>query len=284
MEIYDVNTQKYLDTGEFTKIAEFIKSVQKSRADEFCKKYPEYRIISRVKDDPNFQENLNIHLMNSNVPFYDAFICETMLHKNNNGYIEINEFTYQLNCFCKSIFHRKKWNDRRINGPDKFLNFVWKEWKEKQINKEFDLLEEQSNLLFDSCNDLFEYYKKFVYSDNYKFVTLEDVRELFNGLVEQKIWFEKNNDLYNVYRDVEYNNVVTDSKNKYYSGQISKIDELHLRAVAKSRREKLKKIKSKINFIPMEDTDNNFDGFWSEHKLNKNVYFIPQFLVFYSQF
>lgn len=282
MKFYNVNTKEYIANGEFIRIAEFISSIKKSRAERLAIRYSDYKIKPRTIEDSDLHSSINIHLQRTNMPFYDSLLCETLIHKQGCGYIDLQEYTFQLNIFCKTIFHRRRWNPYKLGGPDKFLNFVWEDWKQTQPNFEFDILEQHANTIFDNSENLLEYHKNFVYNDDYQFVTEKDMRELFDGLVNQNIWLSKQDNLYQVYENVDYDDVVTDSKNNYYLGNVSKFDEIHIRAKFSEHNKKMRQIRSKVNFVPRNEQSGFFDGFWSEHKLNGKVYFIPQFLVFYS--
>lgn len=283
MHVYDVNTTEYLNGNEFGNIIDFIIGVRNSRATAFAARYPDYKIKPRVTIiDSKTDESLFNHLKNFNVPFYDSIICETLLHKDNIGYIEINEFTYQLNCFSKTIFHRKKWIDQNNDGNDKFLQFIWNGWKQTQQHNKFDALEEVANQLFDSCDNLFDFHTQFVYNDKYKFATVEDIRELFDELVAKKVLLGKIGDLYQIYTDVDYNQAETDAKDRYYSGKISKLDEIHIRGTYKKLIPILKSMSSKLHLIPLEDEHNMFEGLWLVHKFSGRVWFVPQFLAFYN--
>jgi hypothetical protein len=283
MKVYNVNTDEYLESNEFNDIVDFIISVHDSREKDLAIKYPEYKVKPRViVENPKGKDIFN-HLKNYNTPFYDSVVCETILHKDNCGYIEINEFTYQLNCFSRTIFHRKKWLDYNNNGTDSFLYFVWDDWKKTQSDSEFDKLEAVADEHFEKCNNLLEYHKAFVYDDTHKFASVEEVREMFDQLVEQGLFLSKHGDLYKVYEDTAYEDAQTDSKDRWHSGKLSKFDEIHLRSSYKIQESKFKNLTSKLSFVPRVNTDNQFDGFWSQHKFGKRVFFIPQFLVFYNK-
>jgi len=280
MQVYNVNTPEYLASGEFDKIADHFDNIKQNRAKAFLERHPGYIIKPRVDHDPEQKQHIFEYLAASNMPFYDALIIETLLHKDNCGYVEPEEFAYQLNCFSKTIFHRMRWSNN--NPRDKFLQFVWDDWKQTQPNGEFDLLEKTADEKFAKCNNLFEYHCEFVFNPHYTFVSESDVRELFDELVRVGVFKSIGNNLYQVYENVEFDDVVTDSKNKFHSGQISKINELKIRATVKKRRDQLEQVGSKINFIP-QAKETLYDGFWYEHQLNGNIWFIPQFLVFYNK-
>lgn len=269
---------QYTTTEEFKAIEEYISSIITDRASSLCNKYPDYKIKTRA----NIGYLNTYHITNHNVPFFDM-LCETLLHKDNAGYLEINEFLYQLNCFAKTIFHRKIWADAFDSTPDKFLQFVYTDWKQNQINNEFDVLEATALDLFKASTNLKDYHRDFIYNTQYEFVTLAELRELFDGLVEQGVWKAKDNDLYQVYNDVEIEQVNLDTKHKMQTGQISTIDKLHIRSKFKvDTVPKLKSIDSKFNFIPMNDGQELFEPLVAEIKFGNKIWFIPQYLVFYS--
>jgi len=314
MKVYDVDSDEYLRGGEFESIIDFLVERRSNRSEKLSEKYPSYQIRPRVyvanpkkiaevnkvidrtlaeegkrqdfgnppvTDNPYDRESFK-HLQEWNIPFYDGIVMETMLHKDGNGYIDVVEFTYQLNCFCKTIFHRMKWSIYNGHKSDGFMFFIWNDWVEKQSNGEFDKLKEQSDMEFDNANNLLDYHQNFVYNDDYKFTTVEQVRELFDQLVEVGIWLGKQEDLYHVYKGAEFNEAETDSKDKFYSGKISKLDEIHIRGTFNKLRPTLQTLKSRILFVPSDYPEGTFEGFWMFHKFAKQVWFVPQFLVFYN--
>ncbi len=314
MKVYDVDSEEYLKSGEFEGIIDFLIARREERSKTLAAKYPEYQIRPRVyvanpkklatenkrvdrdladagsrqdfnnppaTDNPYDRESFK-HLTEWNVPFYDGVIMETMLHREGNGYIDVVEFTYQLNCFCKTIFHRMKWSIANGHKADGFMFFIWDDWVKTQQNGEFDHLKQLADTAFDQAANLLDYHRNFVYNDEFKFATVDDVREMFDELVNKGIWIGKNGDLYQVYTGADYAEAETDSKDKFYSGKVSKIDEIHIRGTFNKLKPTLQTLNSKLLFVPSEYPDGTFEGFWSIHKFGKNVWFIPQFLVFYN--
>ena len=314
MKVYDVDSDEYLRGGEFEKIIDFLVERREFRSAALSAKYPEYQIRPRVyvanpkkiaqenklidrtlaekgarqdfgnpivTDNPYDRESFK-HLQEWNIPFYDGVIMETMLHKGTDGYIDVVEFTYQLNCFCKTIFHRMKWSIANGHKQDGFMFYIWKDWQDKQHNGEFDKLKEQSDIAFDKANNLLDYHRDFVYNDEYKFATEQQVRELFDQLVEKGIWFGKEGDLYHVYKDAKFEEAETDSKDKFYSGKVSKLDEIHIRGTFNRLKPTLQTLNSRLLFVPSDYPEGTFEGFWMFHKFAKQVWFVPQFLVFYN--
>jgi hypothetical protein len=314
MQVYDVDSDAYLQGGEFESIIDFLVERREARSTVLSNKYPTYRIKPRVyvanpkkiaqtnkvvdrtlaevgtrqdfsnppaTDNPYDRESFK-HLQEWNIPFYDGIIMETMLYKDGNGYIDVVEFTYQLNCFSKTIFHRMKWSIANGHKQDGFMFYIWKDWQDKQRNNEFDKLKEQSDIAFQNADNLLDYHRDFVYNDDYKFATVDQVRELFDQLVEKGIWLGKDNDLYQVYKGAEFEEAETDSKDKFYSGKISKLDEIHIRGTFNRLKPTLQSLNSRLLFVPSEYTEGTFEGFWLFHKFAKQVWFVPQFLVFYN--
>lgn len=314
MKVYDVDSEEYLSSGEFEGIIDFLVERREQRSLQLANKYPSYRIKPRVyvanpkklatnnkRDDrdlaevkatqdfgnppatnnPYTRESFK-HLQEWNIPFYDGVIMETMLYKEGNGYIDVVEFTYQLNCFCKTIFHRMKWSIANGHGSDGFMFYIWKDWEDKQRNGEFDSLKQQADKCFDEAINLLDYHKDFVYNDEYKFATVDQVRELFDELVAKEVWLGKDDDLYHVFKDATYEEAETDSKDKFYSGKISKLDEIHIRGTFNRLKPTLQTLNSRLLFVPSEYPEGTFEGFWLFHKFAKQVWFVPQFLVFYN--
>ncbi len=314
MKVYDVDSEEYLKSGEFEGIIDFLIERRRERAVSLAAKYSGYQIRPRVyvadpkklatenkrtdrdladngakqdfnnpkaTDNPYDRESFK-HLQEWNIPFYDGIIMETMLHKDNEGFIDVVEFTYQLNCFCKTIFHRMKWSIANGHNSDGFMFYIWNDWVDKQYNHEFDTLKAQADIEFNNAANLLEYHKNFVYNDLFKFATVEDVRELFDELVDKGIWLGKNGDLYQVYSGASFEEAETDSKDKFYSGKISKLDEIHIRGTFNRFKPLLQSLNSKLLFVPSSYEDGTFEGFWSIHKFGNRVWFIPQFLVFYN--
>jgi len=273
---YNVNTEQYLTSEEFINITSFIQQIKSSRIINLYAKYPSYQIkprCSHTKID-------TYHLTSHNVPFFDI-VCETLLYKNKNSYLELNEFIFQANCFAKTIFHRRWWADQLQSDRDFFLDFVWDDWKSTQPHDKFDQLENIASSYFKSSNNLLDYFINFVYNPNYYFITIEEGRELFDELVESNIFLSKSNDLYQVIDNVEFDDINADTKSKL--NNISRLDLLHIQSNYRIKTlPALKKIRSKFNFIPMNDTSKKFKGEVVEVKVGNSVQFIPQFLFFYN--
>lgn len=314
MKVYDVDSEEYLTSGEFEGIIDFLVARREERSLKLASKYPGYQIRPRVyvanpkklatenkrvdrdlaednakqdfgnqiaTDNPYARESFK-HLQEWNIPFYDGVIMETMLHRGDEGFIDVVEFTYQLNCFCKTIFHRMKWSIANGHSQDGFMFYIWDDWKNKQFSNEFDTLKIQSDVAFDNADNLLDYHINFVYDDAYKFATVDEVRQVFDQLVNTGIWLGKEGDLYKVYEGATYDEAETDSKDKFYSGKISKIDEIHIRGTFNKLKDTLQTLNSKLLFVPSNYAEGTFEGFWSFHKFGKRVWFIPQFLVFYN--
>lgn len=284
MEPHDVNGPGYFDSDEFKQVSELVNSIQRARKMDLIKTYPEYKIKSRVDlKDTEYLSSKHYYYKHFNVPHYDTSFCESLLHKDDSGYLELNEFYYQLNVTCKTIFHRRKWFQWSSNTRDKFLEFTYDKWKRYQKDQEFDILEEQANKLFDTSESLFEYYRDFIFNEDYKFCSLEQTRDLFNELVDVGIWFSRDGDLYKIYHSTFFEEPDLDPKVRFYSGKISKMDQLHVRSVLKKTISISENLKSRINFFPSSNTEGVFNGFWSLSKFNNRVWFVPQFLVFYNE-
>jgi hypothetical protein len=272
MKLYDVNNTTYLESDEFKDIVDFAQQVKHTRAVDLQEHYPEYRIRARYRAD----QDISYSFLTHNIPFYDI-PCEVLLHQNIEGYLEINEWHFQLNCFLKSMFHRHWWSQQ-----DAFLNFVYSDWKTKQSNNEFDLLEEQAFAIFEECPNLLEYHKRFIYNQEIQMVSLENVRALFNGLITSGLIIGGEQDVYQVYAGIEYDDADTNVKRKFHAGLLSKMDVLYIKSKFKAEiLPKLQSLKTKFNFVPQPDIG-TFEGMWLTQKLNNQIWFIPQFLVFYN--
>ncbi len=266
MKPYDVKTVDH------TPIIDYIEGVRKERIAQLNNRYPDYAVNNRNRyyNEPN-----NV------IPFFDI-ICESLLHKDGNGYLEVTNFTYQMNCFAKSIFHRKMWIEM-VDKKEPFLYFIWDDWKTNQIDNEFDILEEQALKEFENAKDLLEFHQRFLYNDDYKFVNDNEMRELFDELVRTGLFLGKTGDLYQVYQNVDMETADTNTKYLYHSNSLTKLNRIHLEANFKVRTmPALASIKSKFNFIPKNDPYELFDGIWSQVKFGNTVWFLPQFLLFYG--
>ena len=243
----------------------------------FAANTPDYQVRSRIDiSSDDYKSGLYYYSENFKIPFYENDVYDSFLHKDGKGYLELVEFTRTMNIFCKTIFHRKLWNMVSPN-PDKFLNFIYDQW-----TPYFNGLDKTAHGIFADSASLADYYEKFVYNEEYKFVSLDDMRELFDALVDVGIWTAKNGNLYQVYENCEFDTRGIDTKVLYHSGRISKIDELHIRSVVSKQMPILKSLKTKLNFVPSHDPDGKYDGFWNSTKLNGKVWYIPLFLIFYA--
>lgn len=282
MEPYNVNTDEYACSTEAASIVSYIQSIVAARKHNLLDRYPGYKINPRCVFVFEEERELYSSIRDRNVPFFDI-ICETLLHKDDKGYLEINEFAYQLNCFQKNLFHRVIWSDAVGTNRDSFMDFIWKELKANQPLGEFDQLESIARSLFVEAPNLLTYLKQFTFNEDYQFVTLQDVRELFDALVDSGVFLGKYGDLYHVYSNTDIDHADTNTKRAYHQGEFKKLDYLYLQSKYKVEIEpKLKSLKTKFNFIPLSDPDGKFDGTWSTVKLSDGVHFIPQFLVFYG--
>ena len=281
MKLYNVNTEEYFNGKEFNSVIDYIVSIKEERANSLRLKYLNMTINSKYNRKDVLSEDLFYYFVQRNSPHFDI-VCDTILHDDLKGYMEINEFTFQVNCFSKSIFHRILWSEFSNTNKDKFLYFVFDDWKKYQIDNKFDELEKIARTIFDQCETLEEYYIKFVYNEEYSFVSLEDVRELFDELVKKGLFLNSIGDLYQIYDNVSIENADIDIKTKYYDGHIKKIDALHIDSAFKTRTlPLLKSLNTKFNCIP-KNIDEKFNGFWYQNKLGDKVWFIPQYLLFYN--
>ena len=272
MTPYNVNTHDYLASDEFNSIKQFISSVRDIRSNALQQRYPEYRIRPRY----NKNQDISYSFLTHNLPFYDI-PCEVLLHKDTEGYIELNEWHYQLNCYMKNMFHRRWWSEH-----DRFLNFVYTNWKEQQSSGEFDKFEQTARTAFATHSSLLDYHREFVYNPDIVMITLDDVRKLFASLVDVGLLLSQTVDLYQVYSGVEFDDADTNIKHRVNSGIMTEMDILHLKSKFKvSVLPKLQQLNCKYTFVPSPYVD-EFEGIWLLHKLNGHVWFLPQFLIFYS--
>ena len=275
MNIYNVNTQEYFNGSEFHSIVDYIRQLKSIRSDALLTKHQGYVINHRDHHD----NDLTFYMATRNVPYYDI-LCETLLHKDSRGYFDIEEYTYQVNCFAKTVFHRLQWFRYDDTNVDEFLVFVRDEWKAQQPGSRFDDLEVIANAMWDRW-DLVDYHKEFIYNDQYKFVTVEEVRELFDQLVAYGLLASSDTDLYQVYEGLTLEQARTDMKTRWYSNVLTSIDKLHIESTYKAKiLPLLNSITSPLNIIPSDG--GNFEGKWLLHKLGGKVWFIPQYLLFYN--
>jgi hypothetical protein len=284
MNFYNVNTTEYQQSSEFKDIMSFVHDLRLERLNKLTAKYPGFTVKHRIQSESTEYIGSQFYYMTHfNVPFYESFLCESLLHKDGNGYLELNDFAFQLNVYCKKIFHRKFWSDWNTGERDEFLYYVYELWHKHQRGGEFDYFQSLAQSEFDRAGSLFEYFKSFVYNESHQFVTLDEVRELFDQLVDKGIWLKRDGDLYQVYENVDYaEQQDMDVKVIYHAGKISRIDELHMRSVAKQRIPVFNSLTSKLNFYPVDDPEQRFEGFWHSPKLGGKVWFVPQFLIFFT--
>lgn len=279
MTPFDVSTAEFTNSNDYREVVDYIYSVRDARAQALSQAYPDYRIKPRCDPTPR---SLFYYLQEHNVPFFDI-ICETLLHKDNCGYLELNEFAYQLDCFSKTIFHRKLWADNINGNHDKFLEFVWDDWNTHQHNNEFDNLKKIADKIFSNSNSLTEYHREFIYNPNYNFITVNDVKQIFDELVQLGVFLSVEGNLYKVFEGVSFDDADTDTKSKIRSGKIGKIDILYIRSKFKVETlPKLQSLKTKFNFVPVRGDLAKFEETVVQIKLSDKVWFIPQFLIFYN--
>lgn len=255
-------TQQQID-----QLIEFVASVKKDRAQTLAQRYPTHTIKPRSAVNSGYKH----------VPFVDT-VCETLLHKDGCGYLELNEFTYQVNCFAKTIFHRKKWSDALAISKSDFMYFVWDDWDNIDGFKQLTAV---ADYAFNDCADLLEYHKQFIYTDIHGLVSVEDMRELFDALVDTGIFLSKQDDLYQVYENVDIDLVVTDTKQKFHNNEISKLNQVYLNSLYTVKvKPKLLALTTRLNFIPKQDPNSKFEPLIVMNKFGDGVWFLPQFLVF----
>lgn len=273
MELYNVNTPEYLHSTEFKDIVNFINNIRNQRERNLLTRHPSFQVNPRCQKD----QDISFSFVERNTPFFDM-PCETLLHKDGNGWIDIVEWHYHLNCFHKGIYHRLEWNKLPNHNPDNFLQEIYQDWS---TNTDFQLSMTQSEEAFNLYN-LLDYHKNFIYNENFEPISLADVRELFDALVIEGVFLNKENDLYQIYKDLTVEQANTNVKRKYYSGQITKIDELHVRSTFTVKTLPiLQKLTTKLNFVPNDIR--GFSGIWLVQKLAGQICFIPQNLVFYNK-
>jgi len=273
MQLYNVNTVEYLQSTEFKDIVNFINNVRNQREVNLLNRHPGYQVNPRCQKD----QDISFSFVERNTPFFDM-PCETLLHKDSNGWIDIVEWHFHLNCFHKGIYHRLEWSKLSNHNPDKFLQEIYQDWIS---NTDFQLSMTQSAEAFNLYN-LLDYHKNFVYNENFEPISLDDVRELFDALVVEGVFLNKDNDLYQIYKNLTVEQANTNVKRKYYSGQITKIDELHIRSTFTVKTLPiLQKLTTKLNFVPNDIK--GFSGIWLVQKLAGQICFIPQNLVFYNK-
>lgn len=198
-----------------------------------------------------------------------------------NGFVCVSEFAYQLNVYCKNIFHRNLWNER-AQYSDSFQHWVYHQFRKHQQDKKFDILEHEDLCHFELSGTLEEYFSRFVYNQDYVFISHEEVCELFEELVANQIWYGQIGDLYQIYHGLDDDVEVDDPKLLCHDGLISKTDEARIRSVIAILRPVFRRLKSKFNFFPADVNHDRFDGFWNFIQLGGRVWLVPLFLVFYN--
>jgi hypothetical protein len=278
MNLYNVNTPAYLAGDEHKSIASFVYNMREVRELAMLARHPGYVVNPRC--DKN--QNIDYLFIERNSPFFDI-PCEVLLHKDNSGFIDLEEWHYQLNCFMKTIFHRKRWSDWTNENTDTFLEYVWNNWKHYQANSEFDALEQTAAAVFADCKTLLEYHQRFIYNSTVEIVSLADAKELFDSLLDVGLFLSSSGMLYQVYTGIPLDRANTNIKRLYHAGKLSNMDVLHVKSKFKAEiLPLLQTIKSKYNFIPTGDIS-KFEGMWLIQKIEKTIWFIPQFLIFYGK-
>ena len=278
MNFYNVNTEEYFSGEEYKSIVSFIVNLREFREVNLISNHPTYVVNPRC--DKN--QTIDYSFVERNIPFFDI-PCESLLHKDDSGFVELNEWHYQLNCFMKTIFHRKLWSDWANNNTDKFLEYIWNNWKQCQPNNNFDSIETTAYEIFNRSDTLLEYHQQFIYNPDIVMISLKDTKELFDSLLDIGLFLSCKDSLYEVYRNIPLEHAKTNVKRLYHSGKISKMDIIHVKAKFKKETlPLLQTLNTKYNFIPTGNTD-QFEGMWLMQKIEKNIWFIPQFLLFYGK-
>jgi len=282
MKVYNIEPEEYIKGEEFLEIIDCIANIRALRAMALQGRYPHHKVTPRVPATREHDRNAHGHLFKHKTPFFDV-ICESLLRKDNDGFLDIPEFTYQMNCFAKTIFHRKKWNDMvGATVQDNFLNFIWDDYKENQHNGEFDKLEKTANMLFEMSPNLAEYHRVFIYNQNIEFVTSTEMKELFIALAEAGIVQKVDRNLVQIYEDVSIADSDTDIKEKFHSGKLTQLDKLYTEAKFNKWLPLMTTLESKFNFVPIHKSTNMFNGTMIVQKLGARAWLVPQFLIFYG--
>lgn len=109
------------------------------------------------------------------IPFFDKF-TKMYYHKDHKLILNMNVFYYQLQFFMKSLFIRIFWFNGRDNA-DKFAQFIWEEYCNSN-DEHFNSLKDIALQIFNECETIEEFYKRFVLNDEYVFIKYTDYQDM----------------------------------------------------------------------------------------------------------
>ena len=228
-------------------------------------------------DFGNNPEVLN-YMVKYQVPFFDITI-PVAIKKDDELYVDIDTYTYGMNCQMKSLFLRKYWKE---NSKDDLVNFMWDHYTQGQYNGEFDILAKKAKIIFDECETVYEFTKRFVYNKEYEFITKNDIIENFEELI-------KNEALVDTYRKGEFYKM--DTNFRYYRENCDVVNPKEqelLEAYFYSKfYDRIQNCKSKFNYLPSlkmmskKDCMRKLKGRFMSSRLGKQLMLNMQFLMFY---
>lgn len=257
--------KEYKQTDEYKDLIECINNHLESKREQFhVHGFTPYKFIQ----PPDVEYIMDEY----DIPFFDKF---TTFYYHNNGklILNLNTFYYQLEFFMKSLFIRIFWFNNREN-PDRFAEFIWNEYAES-ADIRFAILKEQALKIFNECNTIAEFYKKFVLNDLYVFMPYSDYAEM----------------VYITFKSVEYEFIMPslvqfpkDSVRIFEDRQASKLDRTLKTDDIDIRQLRLINVfdklstKTKYSFVPSNKAK-ALKSFNFSLIINEGLFF-PQLLVF----
>ena len=267
-----VHIKEFLKSDDYKECIEYINgTISETVQLDLRNRHPDKRPIAfKLRPDPN-------NYMNKyGVPFFDIPL-EIGLVKDDRFYVDIDAYTYAMNCQFKSIFLRKFYNP---NLNDRFTNFIWDNYVKGQKHSEFDVMELTAKHIFDKCDTVLQFTKEFLYNDAHWYFKRQDIIENFDELIRTGVMKDTHriNDTYMLCKE-------------FLEGQESFSTGINPQIVSgmfyAEYYNKLINCKSKFNYIPSakystrEECARYIDGkFMYMHHANGKIFNL-QLLMFY---
>ena len=266
-----VDIKKFVTSTDYKKCLEFINDdIIKNVSKIVLDKNPGTRVASF-----GLKPTLSEYMEKFEVPFFDIPMSVGVI-RNNKFYVDIDAYTYAMNCQFKSIFLRKFWSN---DLKDNFSNFIWDNYKKGQQNNEFDNFEKIARNIFDKSETVYDFTKNFIYDNKYEFFSRDDIINTFEELIKNKILRNAQREGENYKMDDEFLEAV----DSYSSSRPEMVNAIFYAKFY----DKFSKCESKFNYLPSPkftsktDCIKNVKGQFMYMNHPKGEVFNLQLLLFY---